>query len=165
MSNAAGVIVPLYTAPQDATWDTIIASKRAHPAVDVRAIVNPNSGPGSGLDAAYVSGIARLTNAGIVVLGYVATGYGANPLAALHGQIDDYANWYPGVTGIFFDEMQSAPGGEPFYAGLTHYAKSKGFLSTVGNPGTDVDPAYVGTVDTILIYESAGLPDSSAFGG
>ena len=34
-----------------------------------------------------------------------------------------------------------------------------------GNPGTDTLKSYVGTVDTMVIYESAGYPSLSRFGG
>ncbi|MBI5536758.1 MAG: spherulation-specific family 4 protein [Deltaproteobacteria bacterium] len=164
-SSASGVIVPLYTYPDDSTWDAICASKSAHPTVDVRAIINPDNGPGSSKDSLFVSGIAKLSNAGIVVLGYVATGYASKSEAEAHTEIDAYKSWYPGVTGIFFDEMQSAAGDESYYAALTQYAKTQGFSSTVGNPGTDVAESYVGTVDTIFIYETDGLPALSALGG
>ena len=48
------------------------------------------------------------------------------------------------------------------YQTLSQYAKSKGMSYTVGNPGTDVPAAYVGVLDTMLIYESDGLPSVSS---
>jgi hypothetical protein len=149
---ASGSIVPLYAYPTDPSWDTIIAAKSAHPAVDVRAIINPDSGPGPNQDAFFAQGITNLDTAGIAVLGYVATTYGAKPAADVHAEIDTY-------------KMESAAGAEAYYTELTTYAKAQGFVVTVGNPGTDVAPSYVGTVDTIFIYESAGLPDPSSLGG
>lgn len=162
---ASGTIVPLYTYPSDPTWDVIAAAKSAHPKVDVRAIINPNSGAGAAEDPNYTSGIAALSAAGVVVLGYIATTYGARPAAEVEAEMDDYKQWYPGVTGIFLDEMESSAGKEAYYSGLTQSAKSKGFSFTVGNPGTDVEQSYVGTVDTIFIYETDGLPSAAALGG
>jgi len=40
------------------------------------AIINPNSGPGSSVDQAYVSQTARSKAAGITIVGYVSTNYG-----------------------------------------------------------------------------------------
>ena len=48
--------------------------------------------------------------------------------------------------------------------GLTAYAKGSGIDYTIGNPGADSKPSYVGTVDTILIYESSGLPAADKLG-
>jgi hypothetical protein len=136
-----------------------------HPTVTVRAIINPDSGPGTAKDPGYASGIPQLAAAGITVLGYVATTYGAKPTASAHAEIDDYTSWYTGLKGIFFDEMSNTAGMEAYYAELTQYAKSQGYLVTVGNPGTDTLSSYVGTVDTILIYESSGVPTLASLGG
>ena len=73
-----------------------------------------------------------------------------------------WQSWYPGVSGIFFDEMANAAGHEAYYSGLTAYAKGRGLGFTIGNPGADSSPSYVGTEDVILIYESGGLPSAAA---
>ena len=39
------------------------------------AVVNPDSGPGSAVEADYTAGIAKLIAANIRVLGYVGTDY------------------------------------------------------------------------------------------
>ncbi len=61
--------------------------------------------------------------------------------------------------------MSNAAGDDAYYAGLKNHAATVGFGVTVGNPGTDTLPSYVGTVDTILIYESGGLPPVASLGG
>ena len=157
--------MPLYSYPDDPSWNAIIAAKAAHPTVTVQAIINPDSGPGQSADALFAQGISSLAGAGIVVLGYVATTYAAKPAADAHAEIDAYQAWYPDLSGIFFDEMESSAGSEAYYSELTAYAKGLGFTLTVGNPGTDVAASYVGTVDTMFIYESAGLPDVASLGG
>jgi hypothetical protein len=164
-STAAGTIVPLYSDPTDPSWQAIAMAAAMHPTVTVRAIINPDSGPGTAKDPDYVSGIPPLAAAGIVVLGYVATTNGTKPTASVHGEIDKYQSWYTGIRGIFFDEMSNVAGHEAYYAELTQYAKGLGYQVTVGNPGTDTLPSYVGTVDTILIYESAGVPTLASLGG
>ncbi len=161
-SAAAGTIVPLYSNPSDAAWTAIVAAKKAHPSVTVRAIINPDSGPGASKDPEYATGIAKLDAAGIIVLAYVATTYGKKAPMAAQGEIATYQGWYPGLKGIFFAEMSNTAGDEPYYKGLDQYAKGKGLAVTVGNPGTDTLVSFVGTVDTILIYESEGLPTVSS---
>jgi hypothetical protein len=139
--------------------------KMAHPTVTVRAIINPDSGPGAAKDSSYTTGTAILAQAGVVVLGYVATTVAMKPEAQVEAEIDSYVSWYPAVRGIFFDEMSNSAGDEGYYAALTAYVKGKGLDLTVGNPGTDTLQSFVGTVDTMLIYEDGGLPSIASLGG
>jgi hypothetical protein len=69
-----------------------------------------------------------------------------------------YRTWYPGVTGIFLDEMANVAGHESYYSALSGLAKAGGFDFTIGNPGADTAESYLGSVDVILIYENGGLP-------
>jgi hypothetical protein len=156
-SGGAGTIVPLYSYPGTSPWSAIVAAKKAHPTVPVVAIVNPNNGPGTSVDANYTSGIASLQAAGITVIGYVATGYAGRAESAVQADVAAWRSFYPAVTGIFFDEMDNRAGNEAFYTRQSSYARGQGFTYTVGNPGTDTLASYVGTVDTILIYEKDGL--------
>lgn len=160
-----GTIVPLYTNPGDASWATVVAAKQAHPSVPVIAIVNPSNGPGGAQDPGYTSGIAKLTAAGVKVIGYVHTQYGSRPASQLQAEMDQWHSWYPSVSGIFFDEMANSPGYESYYSSLGSYAKSHVGNFTVGNPGTDSAQSYVGTLDVLLIYESNGVPSLSAVTG
>ena len=165
-SGAAATIVPLYTYPTDPSWNTVIAGKAAHPTVGVIAAVNPANGPGAAADPAYASGIARLAAAGIKVIGYVATGYAVNSPAAVKADIDRWRAFYPGqIGGIFFDEQSNRAGDVPYYRDLSQHAKAQGLSFTVGNPGTDSAPEYIGALDTMLIYESSGLPTVTQLGG
>lgn len=161
-STATGSIVPLYSYPTTSYWAAIIAAKNSHPTVPVVAIVNPNSGPGTSVDSNYTTGIANLQAAGITVIGYVYTSYGSRAQADVQDDINAWKSFYPSVTGIFFDEMANDNNTThvAYYQSLDGYARSKGFTYTVGNPGTDTLPIYVGVVNTILVYESSGIPAS-----
>ena len=161
-STAAGTIVPLYTDPSDSSWNAIISAAVAHPTVHVVAIVNPSDGPGSSKNSAYTSGIAALQAAHIEVIGYVATGYGSHSIASMESEMDQWKSFYPTLQGIFFDEQSNSTSDVAHYQTLSQYAKSKGLSYTVGNPGTDVPAAYIGALDTMLIYESDGLPSVSS---
>ena len=161
-STAAGTIVPLYTDPSDSSWNAIITAAVAHPTVHVVAIVNPSDGPGPSKDSGYTSGIAALQAANIEVIGYVATGYGSHSIASMESEIDQWKAFYPTLQGIFFDEQSNSTSDVAHYQTLSQYAKSVGLAYTVGNPGTDVPAAYIGAVDTMLIYESNGVPSISS---
>lgn len=164
-TGSTGIIVPLYTYPTSSTWDAMVSAKTAYPSVPIVAIINPSSGPGTATDSNYSNGIKKLQAAGITVLGYVYTSYTSRSSSLVKADIDSYKSWYPSLNGIFLDEMANWAGGESYYKNLNDYAKSKGFTFTVGNPGADTISSYVGTVDNIIIYESAGTPSLSSLGG
>jgi hypothetical protein len=156
---ATGTIVPLYTDPSDDSWDTLVAAASAHPSVRVVAIVNPNSGPTPTVDPAYATGIARLQAAHVLVVGYVATGYGDRTVADVDGDIDLYAAQYPTLDGIFFDEAAIyETGHEARYGAESAHARTAGMRLLVANPGTTPDAAYDDLFDVALVYETDGAP-------
>jgi hypothetical protein len=163
--TASGTIVPLYTYPSDASWTAIVTAKQAHQTVHVVAVVNPSNGPGSSKASAYTTGIAKLVAANIQVIGYVATGYASHSLASMQGAIDQWKAFYPQIQGIFFDEQSAQAADVAYYRTLSQYAKAQGLPYTVGNPGADTAEAFVGALDTMLIYESKGLPALSNLAG
>jgi hypothetical protein len=160
LSFLGALIVPLYTYP-GVSWNAIIAAKEANPSVAMVTIINPDNGPGASIDQNYVNGINNLRAAGIVVLGYDHTSYGARPLATVEADINSYKDWY-NLSGIFFDEMANVPGYESYYSTLNQYAKSVGFNFTVGNPGSAVPASYIGTMDVIVGYEDQGVPNTAS---
>ena len=164
-ATATGTIIPLYSLPGSGTWAAVAAAKQAHPSVPVLAVVNPNSGPGTAALSDYMAGIAQLVAAGVKVIGYVPTTYGQRPAADVQADIGRWRNLYPGATGVFFDEMASAPGQEAYYRSLGAYAKNQGMTVTIGNPGMDSQPSFVGTLDVIMVYEQSGVPAVGALAG
>ena len=164
-AGVTGVIVPLYTYPTSSTWDSIVQTKGANPNVPIIAIINPSNGPGTSQDSNYVAGTQKLQSGNITVLGYVHTSYGQRSIRLAEAEIEKYHTWYNTVDGIFFDEMSNKAGKESYYQTLSNYADSLGLTVSVGNPGTDTIPSYIGTVDNLVIYESAGLPSLSYLGG
>jgi hypothetical protein len=61
--------------------------------------------------------------------------------------------------------MSNIAGNENYYKTLSNYAKAKGLTFTAGNPGTDTLPRYIGTVDTLTIYEGSGVPSLNYLSG
>src|SRR5438445_10187141 len=158
--SSSGVVIPLYTYPTDGSWAASLQAKNAHPNVPIIAIINPSDGPGGSSDSNYVQGVKNFQAAGIIVIGYVATGYASHGMSDLDAQISRYKNWYS-VNGIFFDEMANNQGNENYYSTLNTYVKSLGMTMTMGNPGTSVPSSYIGTLDSLFIFEQSGLPTLS----
>jgi hypothetical protein len=164
-ASPAGTIIPLYTYPTDPSWTTVANAKVDHPTLGVVAVINPSSGPGVALDTNYDDGITSLQDAGVVVIGYVYTSYAARPVGDVQADVATYVDLYPQLEGVMFDEMSNVAGNEDYYQGLSEYAAGLGLDFSVGNPGVGVPESFVDTVDTMFVYEAAGLPDPDSLGG
>lgn len=143
------IAVPAYVNPPDAAyWKALID---AAPTVrDV--IVNPNSGPGTTLSQPYVQLIKTLRDAGLEVLGYIPTEYGARDAAQVTAEIDRWREWY-GVDDIFFDEVPAVAAGIPAYAGYAAAVHGRDG-TVVLNPGLVPDRGYFDFADAIVTFES-----------
>src|SRR2546428_9241180 len=159
-TSSSGIVIPLYTYPTDGSWAATFQARSAHPNVPIITVINPSNGPGGSSDLNYVQGVKTFQAAGIIVLGYVATGYASHLMSSLESQIGSYKNWYS-VSGIFFDEMSNVQGNENYYSTLNTYVKSLGMTMTMGNPGTSMPNSYIGTLDSLCIFEQSGLPTLS----
>src|SRR5437667_12544580 len=113
-TSSSGIVIPLYTYPTDGSWAATFQARSAHPNVPIITVINPSNGPGGASDLNYVQGVKNFQAAGIIVLGYVATGYASQLITSLESQISSYKNWYS-VNGIMFDEMSSVHGNEGHY--------------------------------------------------
>lgn len=152
-SEPLKLLVPLYTYP-GSSWDNVVngASK-----VATIAIINPNSGPSSsGPDSAYNTYMTKLRNANVEMVGYVYTSYGSRSISDVKKDIDLYANKYPGVTGIFFDEASDATSQLSFYTEAYNYVMSKGMKHSILNPGVQPAQGYVSISTSIVIFEQEG---------
>jgi len=158
---ASCAIVPLYAYPSDGTtWSALAAAAAAHPSVEVVAIVNPDSGPGQAADPAFTDGIAALQAAKIRVVGYVPTNYGMKTVATVNGDTDDYVAFYPGIDGIFFDEMSADPAHVSKYSAFGSHAQAVTGGLTIGNPGTGVTAGLLTTMERVVVFENPGLPSA-----
>jgi len=89
--------------------------------VQTVAIINPDSGPGTGPDSNYNTYMAKLNEAGVEMIGYVHTSYGARALADVQADIDQYAAEFPLLVGIFLDEAADTADQVPYYTTLYSY--------------------------------------------
>lgn len=147
-----GIMVPAYFDPtaDSADWQTLTNAAAQIPLI---AIMNPNSGPGTSADPAYVNAINAFDGNGGSTLGYVYTNYGNRSLSAVEKDIKTYFNWYP-IDGIFLDEMAT----NATSAHLKYYIAIKNYIRNLypsaiiaANPGTAFDQAFA-TNKTADIY-------------
>ena len=118
------------------------------------AVVNPADGPGTAADPAYADQVKRSRGAGLTVLGYVHTRYGARDPNAVKADIDKYYRWY-GVDGIFLDEASTSCGlATTYYDPLQAHVKAKGGKAiTVVNPGMQTEECYMDVADVVVNFE------------
>jgi hypothetical protein len=168
-----GVLVPLYLYPhnihKNAAYNRLIELKRHYETVPVWVILNPASGPGKQVDANYTKAIDRLRGAGCVVLGYVPTSYGKRPQSQVRKDIDQWLKLYPGIHGIFFDEMiyEDNEAAVRYQGALSHYAHDAGCWPIVGNPGADTPGRYFAaeSADVIVVQEGSSWPKEERLKG
>lgn len=182
-TSANTLLVPLYSWPVkyvngvrylSDSWQGLYNIAISNPNLKIMIILNPdngNFGLGTGLltqdqmasaqaNPDILWATQRMQSKGILAIGYVYTDYATRDPEICKQRIDLYDRLYSTV-GINFDEMSNVVGNEGYYATLTAHTKNTGMTHAVGNAGTSVPESYVGTVDTILVYESAGLPSIS----
>ncbi|MFT3784866.1 MAG: spherulation-specific family 4 protein [Tepidisphaeraceae bacterium] len=156
-AHGMDLLVPAYFQATGASnpWTQLTTAASRVP---ITAILNPNSGPGTGVDSNYVTAIANLHATGGQVIGYVSTVYGTRPIAQVKADVDAYRALYD-IDGIFFDEMSNASNSQAvsYYAQLYSYVRTPGSrLRVVGNPGTNTVEGYfsTATANNIVIFES-----------
>ena len=153
------ILVPAYFYPAGRSltyWDQMVA---AAPKAPIIAILNPGSGPGTTVDSNYTRAVNRLRTAGGRVIGYVPTGYGSRPIAAVTQDILKYQNFYS-VDGIFLDEMgnDGSAASLSYYASLYQYIKGLNpAWRVIGNPGTSTQSVYLSypSADAVVIFEDS----------
>ena len=175
--NIAAYVSPGAGSTLSASWQAIIDAKALYPNVAANVIINPNSGPGSTINTNgnYTNAVQRANNAGLTVIGYVFTDYGARAQSAVIADVSKYFTWYNslasdgnGIDGIFLDEMVNNGTSVSYYTNITNTIKNTWGKDLVvqGNPGAPTIPVYIGTVDQIMFAETNGsIPSNSQLTG
>ena len=149
-ASAQSIAVPAYFYP-GASWTQM---DQAGSALRI-AVTNPSSGPGSAPDPNYASAVHAAQAAGITVVGYVYTNWGARSLSAVEADVNAYYRWY-GVNGIFFDQASTNCAYSSYYATLNAFVKAKGGTArTILNPGTQTSQCYASDADILLTFEGS----------
>ena len=139
-------LIPAYVPPHE------LAALAAGANPPQMVVVNPDSGPGVGEGRAYGEAVRTLQAAGIRVLGYVPTGYGSRPLAAVLADVRRYLAWYR-VDGIFFDEASSDGALLPYYRAASRQARGDAGRVVVLNPGVPPAAGYFDIADVVVTFE------------
>jgi hypothetical protein len=144
------LLVPYYEHPsaRPAEWDAIVAAAPRLYGV----VLNPASGPGDRPDAAFAEVAARLTGAGVRVLGYADTDYGRRAATDVVRDLTRHRDWY-GTDGAFLDQVPSGPERFEHYQRLAVTAWGVGCGTLVLNHGTAPHPCYARIADVLVTFE------------
>ena len=153
-SNPLKIIFPGYVYP-GRKWDQMIEkeSEDSH----ITQIANPHNGPSTQVNEDYRKYITKAIDAGMDVVGYVATGYGKRIIKDIRTDVDRWYQFYPNIKGIFFDEASNKLEFVEHYRELCDYARSKNrdsHVITHLNPGTKSIPEYDDVADVVFTFES-----------
>jgi hypothetical protein len=154
-------LIPAYFGPEGSPdpWPTMCEAAPAGSTV----ILNPDNGPVKKDAHAYAGPMRACEAHGQQVIGYVYTKYGRRSLAKVEKAIADYYSWFPGIEGIFLDEMAEVATArvETYYKQLAAYVHKKdGFV--VGNPGDTATTAWqLGAADEVVTFEGSAAAYSS----
>jgi hypothetical protein len=110
-------------------------------------------GAGSGPVGHFQSIVKKERAAGVTILGYSSTGWGARPLSQIEADVRHYKAWY-GVTDMFLDEVKGISSQLPYYKKLAHYIR--GFdpgTSIWINPGDYPEPSYMSVSNVVMAFE------------
>lgn len=116
-------------------------------------VVNPASGVGPAPDPAYRPVCAALrARPGVVVAGYVDSGYADRPLREVLDEAAAYRHFY-GITAVFVDQVTSGPATLRHYRHLVERLRAGGAGPIVLNPGVPPDPGYRAVADVVVTFE------------
>jgi hypothetical protein len=145
----ARTAIPMYTHPvaDPGAW---IALPAMAPTLSF-VVVNVHDGAGAGPDPDYLAIVPSLLDAGVPLVGYVATDWGRRAIIDVVDELDRWRDWY-GVGGIFFDEVALDPGSLGYY-GLIARAARRRVGQVVLNPGQATPPGLAALADLTCTYE------------
>ena len=112
------LLIPAYFYPRGTQW------RKMCDALDERGIeavivMNPASGPGVAADPAYRSVLDDCRSRHQTVIGYVDTDYRRRKPSLVRADIERFYELYPGIEGIFLDQVSN----EPARSVKSHYRK------------------------------------------
>jgi hypothetical protein len=153
------ILLPLYIYPNwydrdKYLWKQVAAAAKKVPIV---AIINPNNGPDNAPpNTDYQQGIKDLRQAGVKIVGYVATNYTKRELSAVTTDIDLYIKYF-NVDGIFIDESANTQEKLSYYHKIYKHIKARSSrYQVILNPGTDITESYIQepVADVLVIFEN-----------
>jgi hypothetical protein len=123
------------------------------PAVKILILDPTTTGAGTSKDPNYATVAANAKAAGIHVLGYADSAYGARSMSELKTEADHYKSWY-GVTDMFIDEESPDAADLPYYQQIADYVHATNGAIIMFNPGDIPNEGYAKIADIVAVFEN-----------
>ena len=151
LARPVSVLAPAFQYP---TSGTLWAALTAAPVAYVVANIGSPGGPGPGGDGNYTTAINAAAAAGVTVLGYVDTNYGAVSTGTVASQVAAWSSEY-GVTSIFLDRTSASAGDLAYYTTVTSAIRTANpGKSIVFNHGVIPAQGYAALADVLIVFEN-----------
>lgn len=140
---------PRDTLPQGGLWNLLVSMLRSPQQVAIQGpyvapcftstcawqrakgtaritVANPASGPGTSSNLQWTRLVTEMRTGGTLILGYVGAPPATKALDAAKAEVSRYFTWYPGISGIFFDQAASTctTANLDYYAALVAHVRS-----------------------------------------
>jgi hypothetical protein len=149
------VAAPVYYSPTSPGWNEVLA---AMPTAKIIVITGDNSGPGTQVAPHLTRMLDNAHARGSLGVGYIHVQWGGRSIAAVKAEIDRWYRFYPGLDGIFVDEVAGSDcaSARAYYKVIHDYVKSRRSTATVIiNPGTAVDACYLDAATIVVTFEGS----------
>jgi len=149
-SNAAQMLIPLYSCPSDEDgriWKAVAdAAAQVNIAISWGIICAEDD---------YTGALQTLGAAGVKRLAYVATSDSKRPLDEVESEIAFYAR-YP-IDGYFFDEVSHQTQAMTYNESIIAYARSQSedYIIALNSPYADADFVRDASADKVVIFENS----------
>jgi hypothetical protein len=118
-------------------------------------LLNVDNGVGTAPLSHFQALVKQAHAAGITVLGYSSTEYGARSIASVETEVKQYKEWY-GVNGIFLDLTQATAGEFSYYQQLATYIRKTVPNADIWlNPGSFPDPSFMSIANVVMVFEGS----------
>jgi hypothetical protein len=143
------LLAPAYFYPPTGLWNPLIDEGSGVAMI----ILNVDSGVDTQHDWQYDAPLAKARAQGVLVIGYIATGFGTRDPQEVMSEMDRYAEWY-GVTSFFLDEGDDQAKSLPLYTEMADHAHAMGGIVVI-NFGYRPDPTYMTFADIAIVFEGS----------
>ena len=118
-------------------------------------LLNVDNGVGTSPLSHFQTLVRQAQAAGITVLGYSSTEYGARSISSVEAEVRDYKAWY-GVNGIFLDLTEGTSGALPYYQQLASYIRGDISGAVIWlNVGAYPDQSFMSVANTVMVFEGS----------
>lgn len=131
------LLIPAYFYPRGTQWPEMCDALDER-GIEAVIIMNPANGPGLATDPVYRTVLDYCRSRRQTVIGYVDTDYRKRKPSLVRADIERFYELYPGIEGIFLDQVSNEPGRsvKSYYRKLYRSIKERRpDALVVGNPG------------------------------